>query len=78
MVPACILLVVGKHLQIVEVVHCVGAGVTGVAVMLSVTGQTVVVTGTRVVLVNVLLAGQFFTFGGHFTTVYVDAESVSS
>ena len=42
----------------------------------AVTGHTVVVTGMRLVLVNVLLTGQFLTFGGHFTTVYVEVESV--
>lgn len=42
--------------------------------MVSITGHTVVATGMRVVLVNVLLAGQFLTFGGHSTTVYVDVE----
>lgn len=52
-------------------------GATGVRTPVSVeTGHTVVVTGITEVESIVLLAGQFLTLGGHFTTVYVAVESM--
>lgn len=66
-VPRCLYLYHDMDLRIVDVVHWV---VAGACVPESwVTGHTVVVTGMRVVVSKVLLAGQSLTFGGHFTTV---------